>query len=475
MKAKAYSCDIDDGAADGYHDIPGCPKCSAIREADALRIDVHEWPLPETELVCASVVLELDCPQEFAAWRNMTWMILHDIGRNDANHKENASVILSQYDGLRRYYRLHNSRLTLASTTKALSQCSGWQLEFPVESADRCLVSNTLTYKLFDPQQMCWIGAQKEKPSISRACITLLPYGPYSNLQYAVDSTCHSQNEVIADQVFCSKDLSLHEFIAFGSLRADGEGMQWHSIRRELGAYNLSFNTQEVCTLITQMAWQVGSRPETVGSVSRISHSNLKDTGFYTELLDVVATRINSIKANWKSNHVMLSLLIICLRVITLCGDSDVNEMAFNLLSGMRTNVYNWIEILSYKLSLPLNTKQKIFMLQHRLLKTAILCKLTYDVDRIYVPKIFSTDKDLQIWISCSMIVRENVPGDVTTLSPDQHRMLLRDQKLTHALHVAVRNQITRTGGAGLNSAIKLAWSTFQQTTTHWNPLEIPK
>ena len=202
-----------------------CEKCVITRQIEEMTIDVHEWPLPHREVSCISAVIELDCPTELAAWRNLTWMMVHDLGRRAKVHSQNPVAQLSKYAGLQPFSIQKQSRLTLASKTKPFVRSHYQSLKFPV-TLDQCYAKNALQYKLFDPVESCWTSDQTEDPSIHAECITMLPKGPYSNLQYAVDSVIHSQNEVIADQETCSKVLSLHEFLSFASLRADGEQVQ---------------------------------------------------------------------------------------------------------------------------------------------------------------------------------------------------------------------------------------------------------
>ncbi|KAG6369470.1 hypothetical protein JVT61DRAFT_14840 [Boletus reticuloceps] len=55
---------------------------------------------------------------------------------------------------------------------------------------------------------------------VRRCCTYELQSEPYRNLQKYVDVTSHTSNEVLANQADCHKDLSVHEYIAFGHLRA---------------------------------------------------------------------------------------------------------------------------------------------------------------------------------------------------------------------------------------------------------------
>lgn len=208
-EAKPKTCEIvttEDGQ-DG-HDSVTCAKCVLNREADSMVIDVYEWPLPDDNYSAASAAVELDCPVEFVAWRNVTWMLLQDFGRSGGSTGAYPAVVLSNYVGLMKYAKERQSRLTLASTVKPFGKAHYGQLKFPV-TLDRCFVNNALHYKLFDPKRTSWISDQKDPQNLRAHCITVLPQGPYTNLQFAVDSVDHSVNQVIADKDTCSKSLSL--------------------------------------------------------------------------------------------------------------------------------------------------------------------------------------------------------------------------------------------------------------------------
>ena len=451
------------------HDWEDCQKCAINRRAEAMTINVHEWPLPESESSCISALVELDCPSEFAAWRNITWMLIHDLGRQVTVQCQIPAAELPKYAALHPYARNRQSRLTLASETKPFVKAHYHVLKLPV-SLDQCHAKNALQYKFFDPVKVCWISEQVKDPSLHAKCITSLPDGPYSNLQYAVDSVTHSQNEVIADQESCSKALNLHEFLSFGSLRADGERVQWQNIKRELAASNLNLNTVAVCTLVTQAAWQAGSRGT---SNLRNAHLDLQNPSFCVELLMTISRILESISANWKSDDVMLLLITLVLRILSLSSDASVNNNAIDLLERMRLATGQWTDILGSILHKAIEPKQ-ILKLQQRLTKAAILCKMTFDVDGHHVRRVLNNAEDLRIWTKSSMHVRDNSPGEEAVLPDDLRRLLLRDKKISRAHHRGVRLLIVDYKSKGLELAIAQQWSGFQPPVSPWTAFDSP-
>ena len=432
-------------------------------------IEVHEWPLPHREVSCISAIIELDCPTELAAWRNLTWMMVHDLGRQATVPGQYPVAELSTYTGLQPYALQKQSRLTLASKVKPFEKSHYHSLKLPV-TLDQCYAKNALQYKFFDRLQDCWISDQIEVPSIHTKCITMLPKGPYSNLQYAVDSVIHTQNEVIADQERCSKALSLDEFLSFGSLRADGEQVQWQNIKRELAASNLSLNTEAVCTLVTQAAWQAGSS-ET--SVLRNAHLDLQDSSFCEELLGIVSKILEAIEANWKSDDAMQLLITVVLRILSLSSDTTVTSIAIHQLRRMRLATEKWVDDLGSILHATIEPK-RVLQLQQRLMKVAILCKMTFSVDVQHVQKVMNSPNDLKTWAKSSMHVRDSLPGDEAMLPNDLRRLLLRDKKLSHALYHVVLLLVVDNKSNGLELAITQQWAGFRPSLPSWTVFEPP-
>ena len=445
---------------------PYCKKCSLKSQANAMRISKYEWPLPTDQHYCISAVFELDCPMGFVAWRNFTWMLTHDIGRPEQNYSDQYADTLHGYSGLRSYSRLKSSRLVLASKVKSFEKTHYTQ-SFPVRY-DQIYSNNALQYAMLDDQtQSLWVGEQISKPSLHHKCVQSLPSGQYSNLQFAVDSTNHGQNQVLAKQDICSNTLSLHEFISFGSLRADGEHTQWLNIQRELTAPNLNLNTEAVSTLFLHAALQAGSSGN---NVHRTSHHVLQSPQFCEEFLTKVGELLNTVEANWKTDYAMMVLVNLTLRVLSLASDNPNISLAIHILKRIRAIVCRWMGALRDLLN-EVTAESRVQSLQQRLLKVGMLCKLTYDVDSDHISKVFDSDSDLSTWVFSCVLVRENVAGDATSMSPYTRRMYLHDQKLTLALHLVVLRLAKTDKNVGFDQGISKVWPGFQSASNDWHVL----
>lgn len=71
--------------------------------------------------------------------------------------------------------------------------------------------------------------------------------------------TQHWQNNVLAKQSQCHRDLSIAEYISFGSLRADGHRLQLRNIYRAIETDALSFQNKSVMLLILAALWEARS------------------------------------------------------------------------------------------------------------------------------------------------------------------------------------------------------------------------
>ncbi|KAL8934729.1 MAG: hypothetical protein Q9211_005078 [Gyalolechia sp. 1 TL-2023] len=439
-----------------------CRKCELKKLMNQMTIAVFEWPLPSNEVQCRHVIFELHCPAEFAAWRNLTWMLIQDLSRTRDTLGKEPNDRLSTYSGLSSYCESSTSRIVVAASTKSITASHYRRIRYPTE-LENVSCAHGLTWKSYDSARKLWVHDQTEIPSFSGRCETILPNGPYKNLQYAVNSTTHGQNEVLASQSQCNSELSLHEYIAYGSLRADGEKTQWLNICRELGAANLSWNTEAVCSLVRQSAWQVGTASDTF---LRTAHSILRTPEFCEELLAKISRVVTSVQANRRSAYAMKALIILILRTLSL-GVSGTVPKALSLLRTCRSTLSCWIGGLADALRTTTSAIQ-IAGIRRDLLRIALTCKMTFDVDMEYISRVLASSDDVHHWTASAIIVQDNLPGAESALPADLRLLLLRDRKLNHSLHGRLQDLLTNSENTGLDRSVLNAWSSFQSSSKKW-------
>ncbi|KAL8872321.1 MAG: hypothetical protein Q9174_002028, partial [Haloplaca sp. 1 TL-2023] len=446
----------------------GCRKCRLTSEIDGMRIGIHEWPLPKDTVLSKVAIFNLRCPEVVAAWREMAWMLIQDLGRESNTADQSPAAVaawLSDYDGLRQYQTNDRPRIQLASATKSVMASHYRQQQLPI-SLDQLYYDHGPRWRLFDESTGLWLEDQMEAPSFSKMCQTLLTADSYQSLQDAVDSTNHTQNSILASQQNCSPEISPHEFVAYGSLRADGERTQWLNICRELTANKLNWNSLAVFQLIRQTAWQTCSDASTY---LRVAHQEFENADFVKALLANISELLDSIKANRQSYYTMHIVIVLLLRVHSLTRDHTSIKKVLDLLQDCRVATFKWVCGLEESLRNAIKTQQ-ISSIRNSLLRVALLCKLTYHAEKD-TAQIMTSSDDVQIWASSSIVIQDNSPGTLSLLPWDLQELWLGDKKITHRFYGHLKHLLVSGGNAGLDRAIARIWSAFQTSATAWSYL----
>jgi hypothetical protein len=277
-----------------------CQKCQLENKARTLEIYVHEWPLPTSTVRAQQTVFELSPPSAFSAWRDITYMVLRDLGLSSESvpdSNDSPKAFLDSFSGLSRWATQcqRDSRLTIGSTTKSFSDRTHYRtVRIPAKESS-VLVDNGLSFSLFDRTRNSWTIGSFFTSSVTELCTPPIPTSsPYRHLHHFVSNTKHKPNDIIASQADCPDEITLHEFLAFSGLRS-GPRLQWLNIARELASPYLSFRIGEVHTLVTQAAWQLGSLSDGV----REWHIDLNISSFGNALLRELESLLEKIENNW--------------------------------------------------------------------------------------------------------------------------------------------------------------------------------
>jgi hypothetical protein len=199
-----------------------CGRCKLEKQAAQMKITVHEWPLPSDDCHAQMVVFELVLPAVFSCWRDVTYAIMHDMGLTKPKGHAGPEMTLMQEKQLLPYRSFkHTSRVTLASSTKPVYKSHYATKSLPASEAS-VLVETGLDFRLYDATSDTWIPLSFESATFECHGTQAISAtdSPYTHLQYAISSTAHSTNQVIADRSSCPVTISLQEHDSFGSLRS---------------------------------------------------------------------------------------------------------------------------------------------------------------------------------------------------------------------------------------------------------------
>jgi hypothetical protein len=452
-----------------YHD-PSCQACVLEVQAASMTVEIYEWPLPQTEDLTKTVVFELACPEWFKSWRDVTWRLVHDFGRTCTKQASNMELNLLSYKETQGFAVSWGQRLTLGSQTKSWKRCHYSSCKFPVEFS-HVLRPSAFQFRLLDSENNSWLEDQDDPSTLKKWCTYVVPEGPYRHLQYAVDTFRHTENEIIADQRNCHRKLSLHEFIAFGCLRA-GERVQWHNMIRELASPALSLNEESVSAIFRQAAWEMGTPAP--GTYLREAHLVLQAEVVLDRLLETLEHRLDSIETNWNQHHALHILVILSLRALSISDNIATTDRALQFLRRSRRVAIDWCEELA--LTLDDQTGEQNEIHQALIIRVGGICQLTYWVEPEKVAAVLHSQDDLYHLTRSSVIVFENSPQDLSGVSTDIKSILVRITKILRSLEQRTR-ELIEGGASGLVRAIRksapnlefdAAWNFCPDNAARW-------
>ncbi|KAG1873394.1 hypothetical protein C8R48DRAFT_769831 [Suillus tomentosus] len=448
------------------HTKKRCPKCRVEKEMKSLTIQAHEWPLPEREQEAIVVVFELACPIAFDMWRSMTFHVYVDICTPEKISSVRPFMVLPKYDALKQYRTCHSrERLTLASDAKSFSKSHYSNTRIPALDTKVC-VNNGLKFRPFDTTTGAWVANVLLRCDATKLCTFLLPKGSYNGMQQYLAGTSHTSNEVIANQADCHRDVTIHEFIAFGALRS-GPCLQWMNVLRELRARTLNFRRDEVHLLLAQTISQVG--PFSSDDIL-IWHEELNGVPFVIALLGEVEDLMASVEGNWLEAVTISTIVMLVCRVLSATQEECVKSRGYSLLRRIRTATFTLLTQLSEKMQAG-NDETDSRDLQGRVLDMAVTCRSTFDVDGDTSLLLTSND-DIKVFAYCAVMIYDNTPSQLDNLPQHSKLLLERDRRCCHALEPVIR-RYGEFYRKGLDYAVAKNWSSYRPGTP-WRALAAP-
>ncbi|KAG8950798.1 hypothetical protein FRC03_012736, partial [Tulasnella sp. 419] len=450
---------------------PQCPRCKLEKPAVRMKIDVHEWPLPQDVWEAKMVVFELAPPLPFSIWRKTTYMLLREvcIPRSSSFPKQPAYMQLQNYPTLAPYHTptRHFPRIVLASTTKSFVKSHYKAQKVSAATEESILVKHGLKWTLFDSARSEWVTQQVTQCSLDGYCTLQLPPGRYQTLQYAVSGTSHTSNDIMAIQTECPRDVTLHEFMAFTRIRS-GPRLQWLNIVSELRAGHLTFQDEAVYTLLRQAIWQVG--PSGLDG-RREWHIEPAEWSFGEILLNELQDLLIKMKANWRNIIGMQVITTLVSRLLASTMDGEVVERGFSLMRDVRSVTYGWLNKLVSTLG-DFEDEDRLRECQMHICEVAATCRATYNVDLDRAPALLSNTEDIAIFIHCGILFTYNSPANAAKADARFRDILYRDRRLAHAMEPLISQSLAESS-EGLDQSILRIWK-FYRPSFAWRRLPSP-
>ena len=439
---------------------PYCSHCDHKKQANRININVAEWPLPSDELEAKSATFELDVPIVISRWRDTTYILLVDVFSpksfqySSDNHK---LYHMKEYNGLKPYFRSSLARLQLTSSTKPFVVSHYGHRSFPEAKSNDICVSNGLRYSLYDSALCLWTANLTDRCDIHNKCTLKLPSTPLNSLQYALDSTNHTSNEIIAKQSTCPTGMNLHEQYSFAILRS-GHRLQWRNILRELLSGSLNFSRQETYMLVVQTAWQAGCSNR---KFWRESHEDLEEEQFGLSLTIALEKAISTVEGNWQGANAVRIFNVIASRLLSMSPFPAVLDRCHSFMKRARRISISWMRDVACLLQ-DEQEEGRIKELNLRLIELALTCHGTFDVDDDHVSSILRSEESMSILIECCITLHDRCPISIAALPVELRALLRRFKILSHSLEGRTRQQIL-VDRDGIDMAIKRLWNGYRK------------
>ena len=444
-----------------------CERCSYKKQAEKIKISIHEWPLPASSLQAKTTVFELKIPRPFAFWRDTTMFFLINVLRLDyiSQERPRAKYPLSTYSGLLPFYTYTNNppRFGLLSQDKPHGSTHRQKKKISnVTEKDVCL-ENGMKLRYFDSNERfdCFVSRFENTDETTSSCTYRVPQSS-SALQKFLFRPAYNRNgplpnTVIASQDLCPQEMSLEEYKALCSMPL-GVEIQWSNILRQLAMPSVVFNKVETCDFILQIICQAG--PPIQNSVMRTGHVILDDDRFATVLLAEIHKAAGRIEENWESAQELSTLVFLTQRVLSLSTSTKVRDLCLAQLSTLRTTSFKWVTILREQASSSDIDKYRNDLIV-RSTCLALICASTFDSESPALEQILKNELNASIWIQCCMMIHDR--KGLLDMKPGSLLQILyhRWQIVSYRCYPILALNVAHKKSPAMDLAIKDNWAAY--------------
>ncbi|KAM0433504.1 hypothetical protein ACHAPT_004384 [Fusarium lateritium] len=452
--------EIDD---EMVHVASHCRKCSALRDAKNLEIEIYEWPLPNRPLQAQAVVFELAVPPAFAEWRDATIYLVDDVlgCKPSQAHHPRSRYPLREYRPLSGYYqsgrkgRVHPlSEAKPHVVTHRRSKRVGHTTESEV------CVKNGLIFQYFDNGRSAFLSTFSPSHELSDLCMFKLPHRAkvlQGFLKRPWDQpNGQTPNTVISSLSDCPAYMSLGEYKALAVLPI-GYRIQWMNVLTQLAMPSIDFNKTETATFLLQMSLQAG--PNYLSSVTRCAHTRLSDRQFGSQMLQSLAQCVSRVHENWESHTSLWCFTFLTSRLLSI-GAEHHSQPLLDLLAQCRKISYKWLSRLMSRVQETTDDAQRREFLEIAL-RIALICTDTFNVDDRFLLKIMADPWQASILLEASIFICNNSRIKDTTEDLLLDILFNRWMYTLHRARPVLIREVIKNGNTSLDLAIRRCWLDF--------------
>ena len=319
---------------------------------------------------------------------------------------------------------------------------------------------------MYDADCFMWSSDILGSHSLGARCTHVLPSGPYQSLQYALDGTWHTSNEIIANQDKSPDSLNLHEFYSFASLRC-GHRLQWRNIARELVSRILNFSHNETYFLVVQAAWEAGPPAQ---DIFRGAHLDLAEEEFGLSLLAALDDAFSTVENNWQGAPAVRTFTALSARLLSLSPHAKVHTICLQFLHRVRTVALQWTREVVHLIH-DTEGDAELNSLTDRALDLALTCHGTFDVDLVHLHTVLSSAENVASLIECAVTIHDRSPSSPGEMGAVSY-LLNRSFYLSHIIEKTLRDIIV-SNQDGMNMAVGRLWAGYKPGTS-WVSVEAP-
>ncbi|KAL1792497.1 hypothetical protein ACET3X_009004 [Alternaria dauci] len=429
-----------DGMTQSRHRRP-CDWHELHNEAKAIRIRIHEHPLPSYEPAVKAALFELQCPKVFAAYRDATWLLLSTLCHQTTEKLDRISLV-REYSQLRQYVNETSCQVTLGSHKKAHLECHYANWGFPI-GLEEVIRTCGLQPRYYDRLGAIWTNKSIKASFWHHVPMRLPLNSPLLSLELDY-ATWPTSNEVQASQARCPQGVSIHEFTALQGLLV-GTHSRWLDLLREMGSTNLNFSSESTWVLVLRLVLQLG--PDTVAdSLYTNVHRLLSNDGLCSKLLQQVHYRLEAIQRNWREPVQMEILITIMLKVSSLTQSTAVRNEGMGLLRRARKITDGWRKELQPMVTEDPNVMQSAIW-------ASLLCKRTMHADD---PQ-WQDPESLRMYLDASVSLQYNLAGSFNAIPYNMRNAIVQDTLFAYD-HREIVTRAILANQETFKAALKAVW-----------------
>ena len=325
-----------------------CANCKSanwsVRDASNMRVDVFEEPLPRDITDQWIVIFELCMPQCLRLLRESLQLFcarMRADSRSASNGNDYPWLQSSQLQQWLLRPASSRNRVWLISDTKPV-MASHYRSHHPTEAESVFHPNQGRTVVQFNGLSAS--AQSKEWKQETQQCLAFNLDPAYSALQFALHFTSHTQNQVLAIQSECSQSLSLEEFVALGSLRAN-HALQWHHLLSLIVMRTPTFQSDDVARFVAQAIWQMGPAANARMDAEWLTESHVSgaDPAFAVELVGHLQKWLQRIEGSWLNGTSLYVIIIIAMRLHALNAGIAVTRPVLGLIRRCRLAAVQWM------------------------------------------------------------------------------------------------------------------------------------